>query len=1409
LRNGGFERDQGWTIGQYTSLDTQSARTGKRCIRADGARGASIEQTVWAVQPGRVYTVSGWMRTEGVVPQAGGFAFLALYEHDASGRIVRFVDYAKVTGTTGWTEYRHTARLAPTTEYVVVKAGIHSALGTAWFDDLNLVEGSEAQPWTEPQTTTQSRHRYSAAIFDEPGLPVAGARTPTAAILQACAAEGIPARVLSGNGIRDGELNADRFDLLIVPTGATFPVECRKALLAFLMTGGDLLCTGGYAFDNLVVRSGGWVNYRRYLDQAVEQARTTRIPNGGFEDGSAGWTPGSPACTVDNAGVSDSPCGRVTLPSSGESRWERVLDVEPGRAYLIGASARTENVHGSHYAFLAVYQYGEGGKLLEFRDFAQMTGTQGWKRHEARVVIHPAALRVVFQAGLYLAAGTLWFDDVTCAPLPLEERINAHFGDPQDGLVLAPVQLTLFSPDQKLMAEQAVGVWPGWDDLKMKGPFRGYDATAQLRQNARWQPLMEARDRLGRITGAIGALVTHGSGPFTGSRWALFGVTNRDIFAGAQGPMLLRRTLRLLAEDAAASSLTTDFAMYDRGETARITLSLHSPRGMATVQTPVNIVLRLDAPGRSTKVLYGERRAIRSGTPWPVSLNFTWKVPSDAADFIRAQASVTDASGRVVDLIETGFCVRDARIMGSGTRIRYRANAFELQAPGMQPAHTTLFGTDTYGNMFLSPTCSPLTWFADMKAMREHGLHMFENLQYPPTGWKYTEAEWRKMDAMIQLAQRFGLPYMAGLLIGVDVAVDDATLQAQAAMCRSFAERYRHVPGLIYYLNGDFRLDMKDLPDLRRLWNEMLRQRYGSDAALKAAWGPEAVAEPLGAIPVAEYASALPFSERARDTRMFQALLVERWVSALTQAIREVDADHPITSEYYQRPYSGIDLRLSINGMDAANIGYFGPPRQDIAELLATIKWNDMRRAGKTVNLGEFGVKTHDAWTQERDPLGYHAGRTEEEQRRQLWWIVHAALGYEVSKIQNWCWSDDPDSVFPWGVAYNNPLRPKPVLRLWRNLRFVSDLIPQEYARADTVFVMPDSWRLGAPEPAAWRGIATALECLLATNVRFDVVNEAALAGLDARAPSPQLPTAEGDEGAIRPSPLTGEGKGGGEVPRLIVAPFADRMSEGTQRSLRQLAERGATVYVSSPPKSGPLAEIGASMTQEPWSVARVGKGRVVISERAWEAMPDDDAIIQHPELTADPAKNLYLRLVELAGLEPVAHIEAADGVWRAMVRRAGDRTLVSLFQRSDVAAAGAVSVRTASPQRTIRWTAAGRWPCLVILDRNGGVLGATGCGELSVNGKVLVRGTGPWTAASLDGRPLDRSERFVVSATNGGTLNIRNAMGRAVAHIVECDLAGLRPRGAIQMSRTPGGWSVPCEQNDLVEVRRAPGPPR
>jgi hypothetical protein len=1440
LRNGGFETGGVWTLSAGATIDSAQPHSGARCLKVVTAENAVAEQIVYGVKPGQTFTACGWLRTESVVPRGGsGYAFLALYQLDADGRIVAYRDFAQQSGTAGWAFASLTFRADPAVRMLSVRAGICTAHGTAWFDDINLVPGDRAEPWQEP-TGAAAPRAYRAAILDEPGLPVQGCATPVATFRAALAAEGVPLTPLSADRLADPDVfNADRFDLLIVPTGATFPIEARGALISFLTRGGDLWCTGGYAFDHLVVRGSGSRTWTPYADLLAEERRKARNPeaarirNGGFEDGEEGWY-GSVRgqCSV----VEERPyfgrhCGRVTAPAVGkDARYETALGVEPGDTYLVGAHARSEDVVGPGYGYMAVYQYDREGKLVAFRDFAQLKGTREWERHEFQVSIVPSAARVMFYAGLYNASGTIWLDEVTCARMPREERINAHYGEPLDGLGIGPLQLTLFSPDQPIAGQTleaaAGGPLQPQSSFHLAGAVMGFEATAQLQSDARWLPLVDARDSLGRLTGAAGALVTKVGGPFCGSTWALFGVTNRDIFAGPGGIALARRVLRLLARRVHAESLTAGYAIYHPGETVAIQLRLAARRNLPTTRatggtgasgatgetgyaTGWRIRLELSAPAgadptgkpaRRTLYSVEDRLAIppdsRSEVP------FTWRVPAGAPAFVAVRARVLSPEGACLDRIETGFCVYDPSVVMRGPRTLFHNNAFELSYPGRKTQRVTLFGTDTYGNMFVSPSANPLTWYRDLSMMRDSGLHMFENLQYAPYGYRFTEAQIRQLDALIQMAQGFGLTYMAGLLVGQDVAVDDATLAKQAEMCRAFAARYRSTPGLIYYLNGDFQLELKDTPDLRRLWNGFLQQRYGSEAGLRRAWGKEARPEPLGQIPVFDAPADGLFDVRACDVHLFRKTLMRRWIGALCSAIRAEDPVHPITSEYYQRPYDGVDLRLSADLMDVANYGFFAPPREDIATLLATIKWNDMRFAGKSVNIGEFGVKTHDAWAASRGAPDYHVARTQTEALQLLWSIAQAALACGVSKIQNWCWSDDPDHIFPWGLAWNNPLHPKPILSLYRNLRILSSRFPIPDARAPILLLLNDRWRLGVSDGLGRGGLTNAIECLLAAGAPFDVANLSDLPSIEGRRPA------------------------------VILAPLAYAMTEADVDALRRLAEAGSKVYLSGDVEIDPEGRrepgrlqrlcgvrlvreaahaSGLSMPEvecagaervacsRPLFRCAAGKGAIFYSPEPWETLPGRDILVRNAESCEAASENLYVSLLPEMGVEPTVRVSAPGGAWRALDTASGSLRLITLFPRSLMGGVTPVTVRASGA--TIGFGVSTGWPCAALLDASGQAVAAAAGREVTVKGVEAARGSGPWALVSLDGLPLNRSQALAAFLVEGGRLRWSSSAKGLSACIVEWRQGKAIPIASAPLKRQGAAWEASAGPNDLMLI--------
>lgn len=1253
---------------------------------------------------------------------------------------------------------------------------------------------------------------YRAAIFDEPGFPAVGQVTPANTFLEVFAKVGIESVTLTAAQLSEpNSLNSDTYDLLVVPTGASFPVSAKNSLIKFLQNGGDLLCTGGYAFDSLFVQKNNqWIPCKEDRKAQLERARdpnVSLIKNGGFEEKNANWSTSRPTlCTItDVSAFGGQFSAKVTNSNQSEgARWESVLPVKPGENYLIGAQVRTESIHGIGFGYLAVYQYDAKGNLLQFVDFSQFRQPQDWKRHEATVHIDPQSTRVYFYGGLYQAEGTLWIDNATCAAIDTEEIINAHFGSPGDGLVTDPTQLMLYSPDQTITGGSlhASPALPELMDWQSPGEISGYEATAQLNQNAQWSPLIYVQDAAGRNVGAAGALVKQYQGRFAKSVWALFGVTNRDIFAGVEGKKLLEATINRLKSGVFIQSVKPDSEYYKNGETVTIRLTVNNT-SRDPQMVSVSFKLHSPEPNKNSAAIYSEIKSVTLAAQ--SSQTFTYKdtVRSTYSDFVVAEADVSMNSLQI-DHIESGFAVEDAATVMKGTLIRYRDNAFELSVPNGSTRRVSLWGTDTYGNMFLSPSISPLNWFRDMEMMQDYGLHLWENLQMIPSNGQFTEKQWRQMDAVIQMSQRFGLPYMAGLYIGQNVVVSDGDLVKQAEFCRQFAARYHHVPGLIYYLNGDFQLNIKDIPDIQRLWNDFLRNRYKTDEALRAAWKHAPPNGSLGSIPIQMHLAETWFDVRTKDLTEFQHSLMQRWIGALCKAVRTEDQEHPITSEYYQRPLEGIDVRMTIGEMDAANFGYFDPPKIDFEKLMATVKWNDMRLYGKTVNIGEFGVKTHDAWAEDRGGAHYHIQRTEAEQLRLFWRIAHTAFSMGVTKIQNWCWSDDPDRIFPWGMAYSNPLRPKQAAKLYRNLRCLAEQMTPEYIPSEVVLAIPDTWRAGTPNNSGYNSIMNAIECLLATNVPFDVANESKLSQLLAK------------------------------PPRFVVFPLAYAISDETIDTLKQLAEKGCKIYLSGDPSVNPLGlreekrledlcgvrltgvndhasgfpQVQVSPLEgttdtvfEGFHIYRhaAGSGSILYAPEPWESFPDKDLFVANPELTASSQSNHYLSILPMADIMAPLQVKSTAGTWRAMDMKSGDRRWTALSPRGTVQNDAIVEVTGNSNRFQFEFVEA--IPSGILWDKNQQVIAAMGSGTLTANGQKIISGNSPWMFVSLDHKVLMNAESLLISSVEGGKIRWESQAKNLSAVLIDRNQGKILSLDCPAPQNIDSGWELETSPNDLYLI--------
>ncbi len=126
------------------------------------------------------------------------------------------------------------------------------------------------------------------AVLNEPEMPVRGAKSLPQTIGKILEDAGIKVQLLSADQLADpGVLKPSAFDLVVLPTGQTFPSPARNTFIEYLRAGGGLITMGGYAFNDLLAKRGGkWRPQVEVTEAEVREALAsgnTLLADGGFE----------------------------------------------------------------------------------------------------------------------------------------------------------------------------------------------------------------------------------------------------------------------------------------------------------------------------------------------------------------------------------------------------------------------------------------------------------------------------------------------------------------------------------------------------------------------------------------------------------------------------------------------------------------------------------------------------------------------------------------------------------------------------------------------------------------------------------------------------------------------------------------------------------------------------------------------------------------------------------------------------------------------------------------------------------------------------------------------------------------------------------------------------------------------
>jgi len=641
------------------------------------------------------------------------------------------------------------------------------------------------------------------------------------------------------------------------------------------------------------------------------------------------------------------------------------------------------------------------------------------------------------------------------------ESINTRFGKRGDTLGLGAEQIGMFDPSDRFEGCARIDGGP----IALRGAFAGWSAVGLIGTNdpvapavnARWEPLLTARDRYGRDRGPAAGLLRHTAPPFRGGVWAFFGVDNADLFApGLLPDDYIVRLARACAARAGASELRTHRACYRPGETVSGELELGN-FGRRTRRWSIAV------RAFGAEVLLRERDLAPGETCREA---FTARAPNAHGLYVlRATCTLAPEDACLAaPPLECACCVWDPAAGVEGPALAFGDNRFRVNG---KPVFLT--GTNQTGVVWHSASEGPLLWQRDFARQRDHALNVIRYLHFgiradqlakdPPD-----EDLCRKTDALVYLLARHDQIPMLTLHDWQPVALDGEALAAQARWARFWSARYRGVKGFLIDIQNEPVVKAENTASHRSLWREFA-------ATLEpAARDPEAV---LGG-------AALSWADPAGELReRFRLWLFRRWTGANAAGAREGNPGALVTVGLL--PWNGpIDKALAFEGLDYACFHFYGA----LPDLAVEAKWADRSLAGQGLTFGEFGAQeAHDARVRGL------SGEFAEESIRRYAYTVLTGAGLGATMALSWDLREKAATVFPWGMAHRDG-RPKQVLRAFRALSlFLRGFAPGPMAPR-AVLVLESAKRLSAGKEAVDAAIGTSMRTLLHCGVPFLLANE-------------------------------------------------------------------------------------------------------------------------------------------------------------------------------------------------------------------------------------------------------------------------------------------------------------------------------
>ena len=927
--------------------------------------------------------------------------------------------------------------------------------------------------------------------------------------------------------------------------------------------------------------------------------------------------------------------------------------------------------------------------------------------------------------------------------------LNTRMGTPGDMMGLNPDQIGVFDPCYPLdyVTNYRAGQMQFVVSATFKGEvaLKGYSACSLLGSNSAVFPdkwgrhisLIQGFDANGRLRGDIGSIAHNYAGPYAGSSWAFFGVTNENLFA-PNGPItaLMPAIVDSLILKVFLHSLQTDIACYKNGENVNVSCyvaNLGKNRIIAGVVFNI-----LDRRGNSVFKSVHKPLNLQSGATQ--KFNCVYAPNKYTSDFYTVTATLI-SSGKPIDVMETGFVAYDKNVIAAGFDLKLKSNYFHDKD---RPVFLT--GTNETGMVFYSGNENPLIWNRDIEKMRNNGVNVLRVLHFSPflndkpqVSLQPMQLNIKKMplkierqlDALVQLCQKHKVILFLSIHDWIRQDLSDKELAAQKNFAGLIAARYKGVPGFMIDIQNEPAIDARnsanpnEIPDVLRDWNVYLNDKYKTDEALKTAWRVSPPESELGSVPYRAGTDAWD-DIRTLDAEYFRQILLSKWLKANAEGAKAADPSRIVTVGLLEG-YNSSNKLTNMQDIDFANMHSY----TSIEGLRADVKIFDRRYEGKSVSLGEFGsMADHDQRTHGLDSAKLDYNRYLQ--------VGHYLFGMGGSFIQNWSWKEMDDAIFPWGINYQSGGPAKSLGLAYRNQSLLMRQIKPVYKPSKVFVVIPVDQMLGGKRNSVVSLLYKTVNDLFTIYPDLGVIDDKNLSKLPASV-------------------------------QALIYPVPYAISDQAYQQLKTFVVRGGRLYVSG--------DISFDANRQRTKTGRLEElcGVRYVSENCLAGNWQDvsQPVISVESTSARIAGNVFLNIIgkgevhyspaplnpSLLNLESqkLPNIVQPNGCHVFALSEYGDaKTFVAINPDKELK-----NIKVTFSESSIEIALEGGKTGLIRIDKSGKLLAVESQGLVKVNGIELYKIKGHFAISSLDGKDLRTSQEMLVLPFGDGELSLPSTLSK------------------------------------------------